>query len=60
MTRQRLYLETMNEVLSKVDKVIVSGSLGGKTLPVLPLEAGAAARGTMRPGGTTRSQGGSQ
>jgi modulator of FtsH protease HflK len=45
VTRRRLYLETIGEVLSKVDKVIVSPSLAGKTLPLLPLgEIGPAPR----------------
>ncbi|NIR89422.1 MAG: HflK protein, partial [Gammaproteobacteria bacterium] len=33
-------LEAMNEVLSKVDKTIVSGEVGGKTLPLLPMREG--------------------
>ena len=37
VTRRRLYLETMAEVLAKVDKVVVSPSVAGKTLPLLPL-----------------------
>ena len=37
VTRQRLYLETMAEVLSKVNKVVISSEVGGKTLPLLPL-----------------------
>jgi modulator of FtsH protease HflK len=37
VTRRRLYLEAMSEVLSKVDKVIVSPSVAGKALPLLPL-----------------------
>ena len=37
VTRRRLYLETMQEVLSKVQKTIVSGKVGGKMVPVLPL-----------------------
>ncbi len=41
VTRQRLYLETMEEVLSKVEKVIISSAVGGKTLPLLPLGGGA-------------------
>ena len=40
VTRQRLYLETMQEVLSKVEKVVVSGALADKTLPLLPLGGG--------------------
>ena len=46
VTRRRLYLETIGEVLSKVDKVVISRSLAGKTLPLLPLgELGLGGRG---------------
>ncbi len=38
VTRKRLYLETMEGVLAKVDKVIVDGSVAGKVLPYLPLD----------------------
>ena len=37
VTRQRLYLETIERVLSKVGKIIVDGSVGDRTLPFLPL-----------------------
>jgi membrane protease subunit HflK len=37
VTRRRLYLETMQEVLGKVNKIIVSKEVAGKTLPFLPL-----------------------
>lgn len=45
ITRRRLYLETMSEVLSKVDKTIVSKDVGGKMLPLLPLGGAAAQTG---------------
>jgi membrane protease subunit HflK len=38
VTRKRLYLDTMQGVMSKVDKVIVDGSVAGKVLPYLPLD----------------------
>jgi membrane protease subunit HflK len=38
VTRKRLYLDTMQEVMSKVDKVIVNGSVAGNVLPYLPLD----------------------
>ncbi len=38
VTRKRLYLDTMQEVMGKVDKVIVDGSVAGKVLPYLPLD----------------------
>ena len=38
VTRKRLYMETMEKVLAKVDKVIVDGSVAGKVLPYLPLD----------------------
>ena len=37
VTRSRLYLETMSEVLSKVDKVILSEKVARGALPLLPL-----------------------
>jgi len=38
VTRKRLYLDTMQEVFSKADKVIVDGAVAGKVLPYLPLD----------------------
>ncbi len=38
VTRKRLYLDTMQEVMSKADKVIVNGSVAGNVLPYLPLD----------------------
>ena len=41
MTRKRLYLETMEEVLGRVDKIILDSSAGGAggqdVVPYLPL-----------------------
>ncbi len=37
VTRKRLYLETMEEVLAKADKVIVDKTVASKVLPYLPL-----------------------
>ena len=37
VTVQRLYLDTMREVLLKADMTIIDGDLGGDTLPLLPL-----------------------
>lgn len=37
VTRRRLYLETMQEVLGKVNKIVISKEVAGKTLPFLPL-----------------------
>ena len=54
VTRTRLYLETMGEVLSKVKKMVVSPEVGSRALPLLPLtEASipAALQGTT-PGGS--------
>jgi len=39
ITRKRLYLEAMQDVLSKVDKIIVDKSVAGKVLPFLPLNS---------------------
>lgn len=38
VTRKRMYLETMQEVMSKSDKVIIDGSVADKVLPYLPLD----------------------
>lgn len=37
VTRRRLYLETMQEVLVKVKEIVVSREVAGKALPLLPL-----------------------
>ncbi len=41
VTRKRLYMDTMQGVLSRADKVIVDGSIAGKVLPYLPLNQAA-------------------
>ncbi|RMG90524.1 MAG: FtsH protease activity modulator HflK [Zetaproteobacteria bacterium] len=38
VTRKRLYLETMQEVLEGMDKIIVDRSVADKVLPYLPLD----------------------
>jgi len=38
VTRKRMYLDTMQEVLSKADKTIIDGSVADKVLPYLPLD----------------------
>jgi modulator of FtsH protease HflK len=38
VTRKRLYLDTMQDVLSKVDKVIVDPSVAKRILPYLPID----------------------
>lgn len=42
VTRKRLYMETMESVLAKADKVIIDSSVAGSVLPYLPLDKGAA------------------
>lgn len=37
VTRKRLYLETMEEVLSGMDKTVISGSISKSAIPYLPL-----------------------
>ncbi len=37
ITKKRLYIEAMEEVLSKVDKVIIDKNVSGSVLPLLPL-----------------------
>ncbi len=38
VTRKRLYMDTMQDVLSRADKIIIDGSVAGKVLPYLPLD----------------------
>jgi len=38
VTRKRLYLETMQKVMAKVDKVIIDGAVANRVLPYLPLD----------------------
>ena len=48
VTRRRLYLEAIGEVLSKVDKVVISPNVAGKTLPLLSLgDLGGASQAPM-------------
>jgi len=55
VTRKRLYLETMEEVLGRVDKIILDGSVTGEggqgVVPYLPLNE-------LRRGATTTSEAG--
>jgi membrane protease subunit HflK len=44
VTRERLYLETMEQILPKMDKVIMEDGAGDRVVPYLPLER----RGTKR------------
>ncbi len=37
VTRKRLYMETMQEVMTKADKIIIDGKVAGSVLPYLPL-----------------------
>jgi len=38
VTRKRLYMDTMEEVMSKAEKIIIDGSVAGSVLPYLPLD----------------------
>ncbi|MDQ6967558.1 MAG: FtsH protease activity modulator HflK [Mariprofundaceae bacterium] len=38
VTRKRMYLKTMEEVLAKADKVIIDSKIAGSVLPYLPLD----------------------
>ncbi len=38
VTRKRLYMDTMQEVLARADKVIIDSSVAGHVLPYLPLD----------------------
>ncbi len=59
ITRQRIYLTTMQEILSGIDKILVSQGAGGGVVPYLPLRelrrgASSATRSTN--GGDTRQR----
>lgn len=43
--RKRIFIETMEEVMSKVDKVIIDDAVAGKVLPYLPLDRGVLGKG---------------
>ena len=38
ITRKRLYIETMEKVLPKAKKIVIDPKVGGKVLPLLPLD----------------------
>lgn len=38
--RKRIFIETMEEVMAKVDKVLIDESVAGRVLPYLPLDRG--------------------
>jgi membrane protease subunit HflK len=38
VTKKRLYLETMEQVLAKADKIIIDSNVAGQVLPYLPLD----------------------
>ncbi len=55
VTRERMYLEAMEKVLSQVDKVVLDGGTQNGTLPFLPLrDAGSAVRTTGGGDGQSR------
>ena len=37
VTRERIYLETLEKTLGKIDKVIIDNKAGGGVVPYLPL-----------------------
>ncbi len=41
VTRDRLHLETIEKILTDIDKVIVDGKVGERLMPVLPMSGGA-------------------
>ena len=50
VTRQRLYLETMERVLAPIkNKMIIDQAVGGGTVPILPLKAASAAAAAAAP-----------
>jgi membrane protease subunit HflK len=57
ITRQRIYLETMREVLMKMDKIIIEGGRNSGVVPYLPLDS---LRPPARPQTGDTRQGGQQ
>ena len=49
VTRDRLYLETMEKILPDTDKVILDGDLGQRLLPLMPLGTSSLLPTTLRP-----------
>jgi membrane protease subunit HflK len=49
VTRDRLYLETMEKILPDTDKVILDGDLGQRLLPLMPLGTSPLLPATLRP-----------
>jgi len=49
VTRERLYLETMEKILPDTDKVILDGDLGQRLLPLMPLGTSSLLPATFRP-----------
>ncbi len=45
--RKRIYIETMEEILPRMDKVIIEGNIAGGILPYLPLTPGSRAKGNV-------------
>lgn len=55
VTRQRLYLDTMQDVLSQTSKVLVTGQQGQNNLIYLPLDKMMDGRSSAAPGGAAPS-----
>ena len=58
ITKSRLYIETMENILSKVDKIIVSNKMGENAVPYLPLtNNGLTGQGNLNRAGITTKKG---
>ena len=55
VTRQRLYLETMEEILPRVNKIVLDDLAGKQVVPYLPLEP-FLPRAAARPGPPARGR----
>ncbi|MDO9528373.1 MAG: FtsH protease activity modulator HflK [Syntrophales bacterium] len=40
VTKKRLYIETMEEIMPSINKIVIEGKIGGNVLPHLPLKKG--------------------
>jgi membrane protease subunit HflK len=58
VTRERMYLETMERVLGRIDKVVIDEKSTSGVVPYLPLDALKAPKGTVQQGGELTGEGG--
>jgi membrane protease subunit HflK len=60
VTRERMYLETMERVLGRIDKVVIDDKSTSGVVPYLPLDALKAPKGTLLQGDGQAGEGDNQ